>query len=60
MMSYDAQNPPDTAPRYTLWGDKWDMETARNALLHFIHEKELDAECEQWLDKHFPDTRHEG
>ena len=46
---------PGTAPYYKFYKEKWDSDYARNALLHFIHEQHLDAECSKWLDLHFPD-----
>jgi hypothetical protein len=49
--------PPSTPPYFTLVaGHRFDMDQQRNLLLHFIHSKKLDKECEAWLDKHFPDS----
>lgn len=47
---------PDTPPRFHLWGGhRFDMDAQRNILLHFIHEKGLDAECVAFIEQHFPD-----
>lgn len=47
---------PHTPPRYHLWGGhRFDMEVQRNILLHFIHQKGLDAECVSFIETNFPD-----
>jgi hypothetical protein len=47
--------PPHTGAYFFLYGEKWDFEYARNALLHFIEEKGLSDECKKWLEKHKDD-----
>lgn len=58
-MAIDLENPPDIAPRFRFWGDKWNHEYARNALLHYIAIKGLAEDCERWLEKEFPPEENE-
>ena len=56
----DFQKPPNSGVYYSLWGDKWNTEYARNALLHFIHQQELECEFLEWLENQTIDFKCNG
>ena len=51
----DYRQPPHTRPYFHLATEKWDMDAQRNSLLHFIHEKGLDAEYLRWVYENAPE-----
>ncbi len=47
---------PTCLSYHTLWADRFDIEIQRNILLHFIVEKNLDADFVAYLKHHFPEN----
>jgi hypothetical protein len=54
----DPTQPPNTKAYFKFYAEKWDSEYARNVLLHFISECELNEQLISWLDEKFPDERY--
>lgn len=48
-------NAPPSEPYYHLWGKhELSMEQQRNVLLNFLHERGLDTEFMEYLNRHGP------
>ena len=51
----DFTAPPSSRPYFHISSEKWDMENQRNALLHYVHEHQLDDECLNWVKENAPE-----